>query len=124
MAQIMLFPPHHFALVQDTVFRGAYPKPRNLPFLSTLNLKTILSLTPDAPVLEIQNVNLIHYKVDKPKEGIPLNYSKMTYILSLLVDKSNLPIYIHCLDGQLVTGLVVWCLRFVLCNIGSWNVGL
>jgi protein tyrosine/serine phosphatase len=31
--------------------------------------------------------------------------------LLLLLDSSNYPVYIHCLDGQLVTSMIIMCLR-------------
>ncbi|KAE8239573.1 hypothetical protein A4X06_0g8193 [Tilletia controversa] len=37
------------AQLSETIYRGTYPKPRNLPFLSRLYLRAILSLTPKPP---------------------------------------------------------------------------
>ncbi|KAL9939404.1 hypothetical protein V8E36_001221 [Tilletia maclaganii] len=37
------------AQLSETIYRGTYPKPRNLPFLSRLSLRTVLSLTPKPP---------------------------------------------------------------------------
>jgi len=31
----MLIPPYRFAIVEENVYRGAYPVERNLPFLKT-----------------------------------------------------------------------------------------
>jgi hypothetical protein len=105
----MIYPPYRFAQIEPDLFRGGYPKERNKSFLDRLELKTILSLTPEP--ISIQDVNCVHIKVDKPKEGIPLNYQKVNQILLLLLDPLQYPIYIHCLDGQLVTSLVIMCLR-------------
>jgi len=35
-----------------------------------------------------------------------------------MIDPDNLPIYVHCLDGASVTGLVVCCLR----KLQTWNI--
>jgi hypothetical protein len=41
-----LIPPFRFSIVELDVYRGAYPTLKNFPFLKTLALKTIISLTP------------------------------------------------------------------------------
>jgi hypothetical protein len=39
----------------------------------------------------------------------------VTTILQFLVDTNRLPIYVHCLDGTVVTCLVIACLRKLQC---------
>lgn len=59
-----------------TLYRGAYPRKRHLPFLSKLKLVTILSLTPkpldetitDWAKNQPNPINLIHIRCEKPKE--------------------------------------------------------
>jgi hypothetical protein len=67
----MLFPPHRFSWVQESLCRGAWPSARNQEFLSGLELKSILSLTPK-PLQEEwakeQGIQLLHIKVEEPKE--------------------------------------------------------
>lgn len=61
---------------------------------------------------------MIHLKVDKMKEdNIPLTYSRTIAAIQTIIDPTNLPIYIHCLDGSDVIGLVVACLR----KLEMWN---
>ncbi|KAI8986446.1 tyrosine phosphatase family-domain-containing protein [Pilobolus umbonatus] len=119
-----LIPPFRFTIVEENVFRGGYPKPRNMRFLKRLKLKTILSLIPDKLMHEMQefseknHIHLLHLKVDKMKEdNIPLTYNQTILALQILMDPSNHPIYIHCLDGADVTGLVIACLR----KIQMWS---
>ena len=118
-----LFPPFRFGVVEDGLYRGAYPKPRNLVFLETLNLKTIISLTPNdlsqdiKDFATIHNIKLIHIQVNKSKENVPLSYKVLSRILLLLVDSTLSPLYIHCLDGTLVTGVVIMSLR----KIQMWD---
>jgi len=61
----------------QSIYKGAFPRRRNLPFLSRLRLKTILSLTPKS--LEVldedvsnwaksNSISLIHVKCEKPKD--------------------------------------------------------
>ncbi|KAG2173603.1 hypothetical protein INT43_005021 [Umbelopsis isabellina] len=137
-----LIPPFRFAAVEDNVFRGAYPKQRNLRFIKRLvrgeghdherlpdvrlitllfvrlHLKTMLSLIPDPLPDDIlsycdeQGINAIHLRVDKMKEdNIPLTYSRTIAAIQTIIDPENQPIYVHCLDGSDVTGLVIACLR-------------
>ncbi|KAG0170660.1 hypothetical protein DFQ30_002175 [Apophysomyces sp. BC1015] len=115
---IDLIPPFRYALVEENIFRGGYPKTRNMRFLKRLRLKTILSLIPDKLMPEMQgfceqqNIHMLHLAVDKMKEdNIPLSYNKTLMALQIIIDPANHPLYIHCLDGADVTGLVVACLR-------------
>ncbi|KAI8089983.1 tyrosine phosphatase family-domain-containing protein [Halteromyces radiatus] len=113
-----LIPPFRYAMVEEDLFRGAYPKPRNYRFLRRLQLKTILSLIPDMPTPELQafckdeNIHMLRLTVDRMKEdNIPLSYNKTILALQIIIDPENHPLYIHCLDGADVTGLVIACLR-------------
>ncbi|KAI8892196.1 tyrosine phosphatase family-domain-containing protein [Globomyces pollinis-pini] len=155
----VVYPTYRFGMVQEEIYRGGYPKQRNIPFLKRLDLKTIISLTPnpvdivdllnnegsgnhnnrdsvinklDLKLNTIENKNnnidpisnngnesqiqYIHIKTDKPKEdNIPISFSKINQILLLLIDTNNYPIYIHCLDGSIVTSLVILCFRKLQC---------
>ncbi|KAI8355056.1 tyrosine phosphatase family-domain-containing protein [Mortierella sp. GBAus27b] len=119
-----LIPPFRFGTVEPDVYRGAYPKPRNLRFLKRLKLRTVLSLIPDAPDGVFQafctqhGIQSIHLPVDKVKDNVPLTYNRAVEALQIIINKENLPIYVHCLDGASVTGLVICCLR----KLQTWNV--
>ena len=112
-----LVPPFRFGVVEDELFRGAYPKQRNLRFLKRLRLSTIVSLIPEPPrphVVEfcaLHAITLVHIRTDKAKDAIPLTFAKVTQVLQILVDATNHPLYIHCLDGAMVTGVILLCLR-------------
>ncbi|KAF9317291.1 hypothetical protein BG003_000972 [Podila horticola] len=119
-----LIPPFRFGTVENEVYRGAYPKQRNLRYLKRLKLKTILSLIPDAPdpvfqkFCEDHGIQAIHLPVDKVKDNVPLTYNRAVEAVQVMIDPENLPIYVHCLDGASVTGLVVCCLR----KLQTWNI--
>ncbi|ORY37408.1 hypothetical protein BCR33DRAFT_648992, partial [Rhizoclosmatium globosum] len=107
---------------------GAYPLPNNVRFLSRLKLRTIVSLTPDAPneadecdpvrawVVE-NNITTIHIRVDAPTDDneIPLSFKQAAAILNIIINRDHMPIYIHCLNGGVVTGLVCALLRKLMC---------
>jgi tyrosine-protein phosphatase OCA6 len=44
-----LVPPLRFSLVEEGVYRGAYPSLINLRFLHRLGLRSIISLLPEPP---------------------------------------------------------------------------
>ncbi|KAJ1540280.1 hypothetical protein HK096_011056, partial [Nowakowskiella sp. JEL0078] len=119
-----LYPPFRFGTVEDDLYRGAYPKPRNHRFLTRLHLQTILSLTPDPPIPSLQafcsreNISLLHIRVDKAKESVPLSFQRMAQILQILIDTTCQPLYLHCLDGVIVTGVAIMCLR----KLQAWNI--
>ncbi|KAF8938843.1 hypothetical protein BGZ58_000076 [Dissophora ornata] len=119
-----LIPPFRFGTVEPEVYRGAYPKQRNLRYLKRLKLRTILSLIPDAPddvfqeFCAQQGIRSIHLPVDKVKDNVPLTYNRAVEAVQIIIDQENLPIYIHCLDGASVTGLVVCCIR----KLQTWNI--
>ena len=112
----LYFPPFRFSTVENNLFRGALPKPRNLSFMSTLHLTTIISCIPEPMPEHIsqfandQNINLIVFKTEKPKDNIPLSFFKVIQILQLLCDANQI-IYLHCLDGVLVTSIIIMGLR-------------
>ncbi|KAJ8325327.1 protein-tyrosine-phosphatase [Batrachochytrium dendrobatidis] len=120
-----IYPTYRFGTVEEDLFRGGYPKDRNHRFLARLGLKTIVSLTPE-PLSEpsilkfaaSNNITLVHIRVDRPKENIPLSFPKVAQILPVLIDSCSYPLYVHCLDGSLVTTLVIMCLRKLQC----WSV--
>lgn len=130
--------PHH----RESVYRGAYPKARNLYFLSRLHLRTVLSLTPrpldnDTALLawassdqrshcsatsseEGSNppIQLLHVRCEKPKdESGGLTREGAARALSILLDRRNHPIYVHCLDGVEVTSTLVACMR----KVQAWS---
>lgn len=111
----LYFPPFRFAAVEENVFRGALPKERNLSFMSTLNLTTIISCIPEpydhlTEFANRNNISLVLFKTEKPKEHIPLSFPKVLQILQLLCDSTQI-IYLHCLDGVLVTSMIIMGLR-------------
>ncbi|KAJ3148766.1 hypothetical protein HDU89_004616 [Geranomyces variabilis] len=116
-----LYPPFRYGMVEEDLYRGAYPKPRNHAFLARLGLRTILSLTPDpanpslAAFCAANRVTPLHVRVDKPKDHIPLSFAKTAQILSILVDPRHHPLFVHCLDGASVTAAVIMCLRRLQC---------
>lgn len=106
------------------LYRGAYPKHRNLRFLQTLHLRTIVSLTPKPididPTLAQwarennggAGIRLVHIRTEKPKEESGgLSREGAARAIAVTLDRENLPMYIHCLDGVEATSTFVACIR-------------
>ncbi|KAI3481613.1 hypothetical protein L1887_55837 [Cichorium endivia] len=96
--------PHH----RESVYRGAGPHRRNL-------LRLAPSVAEKACQLGIQ---LVHVRCEKPKdESGGLTREGAARALSVLLDRRNHPIYVHCLDGVEVTSTLVACMR----KVQAWS---
>ncbi|KAJ2864207.1 protein-tyrosine-phosphatase [Coemansia aciculifera] len=126
MADIIdpLMPPYRFERVQPQLYRGGYPKPRNFRFLRRQRLKTIVSLIPDdrdnllAEFCHDEGIKRIVIAVDSPNENVTVSESIVSRCLELVTNPDTMPLYLHCLDGSNVTGVVIMCLR----KLQLWRV--
>lgn len=50
-----LTPPLRYGIVNPGLYRGSYPTLRNFRFLSRLQLKTMLCLSPESPSFDIES---------------------------------------------------------------------
>ncbi|KAJ2725622.1 protein-tyrosine-phosphatase [Coemansia sp. Benny D115] len=119
-----LIPPHRFERVQNQLYRGGYPKPRNFRFLRRQKLKTILSLVPGDQDTHLSDfcreshIERITIPVKSPNENVTVTDPIVSQCLELMTDPAKLPLYVHCLDGSNVTGVVLMCLR----KLQLWRV--
>lgn len=66
-----LSPPLRFGMISPGIYRGAYPVLPNFRFLYQLQLKTIISLTPEAPTEDLRSyaensgINLVHFTISR-----------------------------------------------------------
>ena len=118
--QAALAPPENFAMVWKGIYRSGYPSKRNLTFLRTLGLRSILFLCPeDYPdshlgFLEECGIQLLQFGVvgnKEPFDEIPEDVLRAA--LDAVLDQTNQPILIHCNQGKHRTGCLVGCLRKV-----------
>lgn len=113
-------PPFRFARVEAGVYRGAYPVLRNFPYVRRLRLRTIVSLVPEPPTYDLKcfaeaaHIQLHHIHAERAKGEVQLLPSELSEALQLIMNKDMHPLYIHCLDGRHVTGLVIMALRKLL----------
>ena len=115
-----LIPPFRYAMVEEGLYRGAYPREPNFRFLERLQLRSLVSLSPKAPseaLLEFcaaHNIAHTHIPLAKFKESdrVPLDDGDAArQALELLVNPARLPLFVHCLDGVHNTGTLIMLLR-------------
>ena len=120
-AMATIVPPFNFAMVCSRVYRSAFPVELNYAFLRTLNLGSIICLSPK--LLEGEGAALVGFCAD---EGIVLHqldvgenrepFMEMTLpevdlAVAVAAEKANYPVLIMCVSGKNRTGVVVGCLR-------------
>ncbi|KAJ1897955.1 protein-tyrosine-phosphatase [Coemansia sp. IMI 209127] len=126
MADIIdpLIPPYRFERVQPGLYRGSYPKPRNHRFLRRQRLKTIVSLIPGdndnslTAFCSAEQIDRIIINVQSPNENVTVTEETVSKCLELATSPDRAPVYIHCLDGSNVTGVIIMCLR----KLQLWRV--
>ena len=110
-------PPLRYSMVEEGVYRGAYPSQINLRFLSRLGLRSMVSLLPEQPAphlitwCEEHGVRNHAERVASFREEVSLTQERIAELLQLLVLPERQPVYVHCLDGVSVTGTLIMCLR-------------
>ncbi|KAF3936665.1 hypothetical protein ABW19_dt0209318 [Dactylella cylindrospora] len=110
--------PKNFSMVWPGVYRSSFPAEANFSYLKMLKLKTILTLIPEkypqSNVEFMQSNGIQHIQIGiaankEPFVDVPLD--KITRAVSVILDKRNHPILIHCNKGKHRTGCIVGCLR-------------
>ncbi|KAK4533889.1 hypothetical protein CCYA_CCYA20G4771 [Cyanidiococcus yangmingshanensis] len=121
-----LVTPFRFGIVEDGLYRGAYPTLKNWRFLRRLQLRSIVTLSAEAPTADLsdfcrnEQIRLWHWQTEKFEDVPTLTPSKVATILHCIVDVQNHPLFIHCRDGGHNTGLVIMCLR----RLQNWNLSV
>ncbi|KAF7563368.1 hypothetical protein G7046_g789 [Stylonectria norvegica] len=115
--------PLNFGVVVPGVYRSSYPKPPDFEYIKSLKLRTIVSLVQkDERDFELESFVsnngirqiIINMKGTK-KEAIPI--STMKAILSIILDRKNHPLLMHCNHGKHRTGCVVAVVR----KVSGWD---
>ncbi|CAG8802325.1 9457_t:CDS:2, partial [Dentiscutata erythropus] len=123
-----LTPPEQFGNVEKGLYRSDMLCPPHFPFIKSLNLKTILLLSPEAPTrsvgnfLEENNIKLVplyeSMKVWKSTPGWqPVSEELIKDGLEMVLDIKNYPILVMCTSGIHETGTFIGCLR----RLQNWN---
>lgn len=113
-----LLAPENFCMVEPGVYRSAFPRSKNIPFLQALELKSVISLvleeypSPLAEFYQRGGIRLICHGLDGNKGPFKaIDEIDFTATLRSVLDLANRPLLIHCNKGKHRTGSVVGCLR-------------
>ncbi|KAI8800561.1 tyrosine phosphatase family-domain-containing protein [Cladochytrium replicatum] len=113
-----LIPCENFTMVSKGIYRSAFPKRKNFPFLKRLGVRSILTLIleeyPDQnqKFLDENGITLFQFGVPGNKEPfVDIPEDTICAALSVLLDRRNHPVLIHCNKGKHRTGCLVGCLR-------------
>jgi hypothetical protein len=124
--EISLLAPENFSMVEDGVYRSAFPRTKNSPFLRRLGLRSVISLVPEdypTPMLDMYDKAGIRFlAVGMDGNKYPFKEIDMTHLFCLLVlimDPAARPLLVHCNKGKHRTGCVIAALR----RIRGWALG-
>mmetsp|Transcript_11944 Transcript_11944/g.24326 ORF Transcript_11944/g.24326 Transcript_11944/m.24326 type:complete len:298 (-) Transcript_11944:2324-3217(-) len=118
-----LIPPFRFTIVEEGLFRGAYPSLKNFRFLRRLRLRTLVTLSENpasrdlTEFCENESISLLRYDVPKCEENVVIRPEMAAQILAVLINVENLPLFLHCRDGGHNTGLIIMLLR----RLQNWS---
>ncbi|KAJ4248669.1 tyrosine-protein phosphatase siw14 [Fusarium torreyae] len=115
--------PHNFGVVVPGVYRSSFPRAHDFEYIKGLGLKTIVTLVKKEELdqdletfVQREGIRQVVFNMKgTKKEAIPLNTMKA--ILSIVLDKSNYPLLIHCNHGKHRTGCVVGVVR----KVAGWD---
>ncbi|CAJ0552706.1 Ff.00g007840.m01.CDS01 [Fusarium sp. VM40] len=115
--------PHNFGIVVPGVYRSSFPRSHDFEYIKGLGLKTIVTLVKKEDLdhdletfVSREGIRQVVFNMKgTKKEAIPL--STMKAILSIVLDKSNYPLLIHCNHGKHRTGCVVGIVR----KVAGWD---
>lgn len=104
-------PTANFVQVSEGLYRGARPDEGGLTRLSQLGVRTILNLEDDAGAIDNERrilAKLGMAQVSMPMSGLSTpDNDQMTETLSILNEKRNYPVFVHCAKGMDRTGVVI-----------------
>eukprot|EP01116_Phalansterium_solitarium_P002464 TRINITY_DN12510_c0_g1_i1.p1 TRINITY_DN12510_c0_g1~~TRINITY_DN12510_c0_g1_i1.p1 ORF type:complete len:311 (+),score=80.51 TRINITY_DN12510_c0_g1_i1:128-1060(+) len=123
----MLCPPEVFGIVEAGIYRSNSLSPINFTFIKTLNLKTVVQLSPEVPIkpvttfLQENNIALHHLGLKEWNPDVtwrPVTDELIKEALELALNVDNHPIMVMCTSGIHQTGTLVGCLRV----LQHWNL--
>jgi len=101
----------NFHQVDEHVYRGAQPHGEGFANLAKLGIKTIIDLRGEASEEAAVDNTGMHY-VHLPWSGYKApSDSEIKAVLTLLDDRSEWPVFIHCKRGADRTGTAIACYR-------------
>lgn len=120
-----LLAPENFSMVEEGVYRSAFPRSKNISFLRRLGLKSVVALIPeDYPTVLTTfykqcGIKLISVGFDGNKWPFKEIDDLIFYkALRDICNPKNRPLLVHCNKGKHRTGSIIGCLR----RLGGWSI--
>lgn len=100
-----------FARVNEKLYRGAQPRKEGFKELAELGITTVINLRDDderalIEETDVKAAGLRYFNVPFNRRGPPTE-AQVEKVLSLINDKENGVVFLHCQRGQDRTGMVV-----------------
>eukprot|EP00158_Paraphelidium_tribonemae_P004531 Partr_v1_DN26805_c1_g3_i1_m40331 putative PHOsphatase len=120
-------PPECFGIVECGLFRSNTFDSSSFPFLRSLQLKSMLLLSPEVPTREVSNwldqngVRLLHVGLLSRKQAgssRPISEELIKDALEIALDIRHYPLMITCTLGVHETGTLVGCIRKLM----NWSM--
>jgi protein tyrosine/serine phosphatase len=111
----------NFGKVADFYYRGAQPKDEEYKQLATLGVKTIIDLRDDAKdyaKTQAEKAGLNYINLPMCDKSYPAADAAEKF-LSIVNDKANWPVYVHCAGGRHRTGAMTAVFRM---DMQGWDV--
>lgn len=133
---LLLVPPSNFAMVEDGVYRGAYPTEANVLYLRHIGITHIVLLSIEqlpgpvkrllgsevagkaasncltrGPIRIINIVDMRTWRVDGVNSGDDFSPHDVTRALDFAVDRRWHPVLFACPLGELQTNVLIGCMR-------------
>ena len=110
----------NFGQLDQRFYRGARPKPQELPKLAALGITTIIDLTDNSlekekPAVEAAGMRYVNIPIVDRKNP---SEAQIQEFLSLVNDPATGKFYVHCAGGRHRTGVMAAVYRF---NVDNWN---
>mmetsp|Transcript_23738 Transcript_23738/g.37104 ORF Transcript_23738/g.37104 Transcript_23738/m.37104 type:complete len:167 (-) Transcript_23738:348-848(-) len=122
-----LKPPNLFSIVEPGIYRSNAPLDENLPFISKLNLRTVVFLSPEVLLrsvvdffeeknVQLHNMGLQVWKPDPNWTSTSDEFMKEA--LQLILDTRTHPVLVCCSSGIFQTAPLIGCLR----RLQNWSL--
>ncbi|MBS1789235.1 MAG: tyrosine-protein phosphatase [Acidobacteria bacterium] len=111
----------NFGKVTDDYYRGAQPKENEYAELARLGIKTIIDLRDDPKDYArsmTEHAGMQYVNLPMSDKTYPAAESVEKF-LSLVNDKNNLPVYVHCAGGRHRTGAMTAVFRM---KMQGWDI--
>lgn len=114
----MVIPPIAFSRIADGIYRSAYPAPKSVPFVDSLQLKSIVSLAPSDIKKELRDycakrdITICECNVGLNQEPfVTMSEKSVADAVDFMSDPTNHPVLVFCTTGRSKTSVVVGCYR-------------